>query len=473
MQNLEIYQETKRNAKCPCGSGKIFKRCCLKEYREAKKKGSGKKIKISTFSPIKPLNNDDTKKFMKYYDKILLFSYQYRTHSEMIITDDVTQLLSRERDYFYENRELTLEEFTKDNPPNEEEYLLVEAIRNARYEAFVLLEYDEQRAIVSDMKGNTYNVQTLTTPFTELFTKKPFIMQTAMVPYQNRYILDGRYSIIQDKIDKKTQKEIDKIATFSNETKFQKEGRIKVLPITINLTLFCDALHYEKMEEIILHHIPDDFTQKMIDMFKDTPFERVSFVSSFVRSMDFLNETNGDDAKESILFNGLSLSNHEVNGDSHIIPYDILEAYYKQKNLNKSMSKNVYETVQKAKSLVKEGRESFYQASSFYSMLGVSYIQDENIDEFKFLEELYTQEARKFFTEEIEKLFDRINQDIDFEITPVFLDFALDLDEIIDEIDEFRGYMSGKFMIKNLKSMKKYSLYKGKNPSMFNKILKR
>jgi len=101
--------------------------------------------------------------------------------------------------------------------------------------------------------------------------------------------------------------------------------------------------------------------------------------------------------------------------------------------------------VQNAKAIVKDGGENILQTSSFYSMLGVFYINDYDIDEFKFLEQLRTKNARKVFSQEIETLFDTINENIDFDITPVFLDFALDLDEVIDEIDKFRDYM-GNFL---------------------------
>ena len=100
------------------------------------------------------------------------------------------------------------------------------------------------------------------------------------------------------------------------------------------------------------------------------------------------------------------------------------------------------------------------------------YIHSHNIDEFEFLKELYTKEARELFAQEIENLFDTINSNLDFEITPIFLDFALDLDEIIDEIDEFRGYMEGLFF-HNINNIKKYSILKGKKPNIFEKNYKR
>ena len=463
MKNLAIYNDTKRNEKCPCGSGKIFKKCCMKEYREARKRGEkGNSAKFSTFSPIKPLEQSDAKLFMKYYDKILFFSHKYRTNSKMIVEDDFNQFLSRERDYFYEDREAILEKFMEEHPPSEEESEIIKAIRESEYDIFILLEYGERTAVISDTKGDTYNVQTLTTPFNEMFTKTPIMMQTALIPYKNRYILDGRYAVVQEKMSKAIQKEIDTIPTLGRQTHFQKEGAINIFPVTINLTLFCDAIHFEKMEDIVLRNIPNDFTQKMLDLFKDTPFERTSFVSSFIRSTDFLIETQEDELLEVKLINGLSISNYEINGDSSVIPYDILEKYYKQKSLDKSISKGIYKQVEDAKAIVRDGGKNTLESSSFYSMLGAFYINDYNIDGFKFLEQLRSEDARRVFSQEIEKLFDTINKNIDFEITPVFLDFALNLDDTIDEIDNFREYLGGLFVYENPKQIMEYSIYKGK-----------
>ncbi|SFV71454.1 hypothetical protein MNB_SV-13-1418 [hydrothermal vent metagenome] len=439
----------------------------MKEYREAKKRGkNGSSVKFSTFSPLKALSSDDTKYFMYYYDKILLFSYHYRTNGELIVADDLMTFLSAEREYFYENKEPILEAFIKEHPPTTEEEALIEAIRESQFDAFILLEYGRNTAVISDTSGNSYNVQALTTPFNKIFSKKPLMMYTALIPYKNRYILDGRYAVIQEKMTKEVKKEIANIPTLGRETQYQKEKSIITFPVSINLTVFCDAVHFEKMENIILKNIPHNFTQKMLNQFKDTPFERVSFTSSFIRTMDYLNDINGDDIKEMHLLNGLSISNDEVNGESSIIPYEILEKYYQQKDLNQSISKGIYKNVQDAKEIVKEGRENILQASSFYSMIGVFYIHDYDIDEFSFLEYLNSLESRKAFSQEIEALFETLNADIDFDMTPVYLDFTLELDDIIDEIDAFRDYMRGLFVRHNFKKIIEYSQYKDRKPKL-------
>ena len=58
-------------------------------------------------------------------------------------------------------------------------------------------------------------------------------------------------------------------------------------------------------------------------MFKDTPFER----TSFVRSIDFLSETQEEELTELNLINGLSISNYEVNGDSSVMYINIQRKY--------------------------------------------------------------------------------------------------------------------------------------------------
>ncbi|MFK5975399.1 MAG: SEC-C domain-containing protein [Sulfurovum sp.] len=468
MQDIELYRDTKRNEKCPCDSGKIFKICCMKEYREAKKRGDGEiSAKFSTFSPFKPLSYSEAELFMNYYDQILLFSYTYRTDSKTIVADDMMEFLTNERKYFYEDKENILEEFITMYPPEEEEIEIIEAIKESRYEIFILMEYGTNTAVITDTNNNTYSVQALSTPFDKMFTKKPIIMQTVLISYKDRYIMDGKYGIVQDKFNKAFQKDIDKIPSLGYEVSFQKKKTISTFLVSLNLTVFCDALHFEEMENILQHNIPADFTQKMVDMFDDTPFERVSFASSFIRTMDYLSETNDDKMKQTILINGLSVSNYEINGDTSVIPYEILEMYYKQKSLDKSISKGVYQNVQNAKMAVRHGEKNILQASSFYSMVGVFYIQNDNIDKFEFLKYLDTFETRKVFTKEIEQLFETINKTIDFEITPIYLDFSVTLDSVIDKIDEFRDFMGGLFVKSNWKKMRDYSLYKGLRPKRF------
>ncbi|MEA2027880.1 MAG: hypothetical protein U9N49_02760, partial [Campylobacterota bacterium] len=415
------------------------------------------------------LSLDDAKTFTTFYDRVLRFSYSYRTNSQIIVSEDdnFKQFYSEERNYFYQQKDAVIEAFVAQNTLSDEEYELIEAIKEAKFGAFFLLEYGEKNAVISDDEANVYNVQMLSTPFNQIFTHKPMTIITALIPYKNRYILDGRYGVVQEQIPKKAMEEIRNLLKHHPEVQYQKENNFRIFATSINLTLFCDALHFEEMEDIVRHCIPDEFTQNMVNIFADTPFEKTSFVSSFIRTMDYLHDVNGEDEEIRIL-NGLSISNHEVNGEAPLIPSDILNLYYKQKPLDQSISRSVYEMVQYAKKDVANGAKSVLQASSFYSMLGVFYIQTDNINEFEFLEYINSQESREVFNAEIEKLFEKLNKTIDFKITPIFLDFAIDLDSIIDEIDDFREYMGSLLKIGTPKQLQEYSIYKGKKPKKFN-----
>ncbi|RLA75987.1 MAG: hypothetical protein DRG30_03835 [Epsilonproteobacteria bacterium] len=296
-------------------------------------------------------------------------------------------------------------------------------------------------------------------------------MQTALIPYMDRYILDGHYKIIDHKLGREATKELNRLPSLGVEVNYQQEKSINLYFLTINITVSCDATRFEEMESIILHNIPDDFTQKMVDMFQHIPSEKISLASSFIRTMDFLDTVHGYTEKETRLLSGLPTSNYELNGGGSVIPYDILKIYYDQKSLDKSISEGVYQNVKNAKALVKNGEENRLYASVFYSMIGTFAINDQDIDEFRFLEDLRSERARKVFTYEIEKLFNNLEEDIDFEMYPVFLDFTLSLHDIMDEIDEFRDFMGGLFVKKNLKKMHEYSVYKDSKPNIFTKFI--
>ena len=449
MQNLAIYADTKRNEKCPCGSGKIFKKCCMKEYRDRRK--IIESAIFSTFSPIQPLSIEDINLFQKFYDDILIYIRNHKNYSKIKFDND-------EREILYKNRTEILNDFQKNNILNDAQNEIVEAVREAKFEMFALCAYSERRAVVVDLETNAYNVQALITDFTNLFKEKNVLMYTALIPYKNRYILDGYYTYI--KIGQDTVNEIKKLPTYGLEMNFQKEKKITFFPVSINLCLFSDALHYEKMEKIILENTSKEFTENILNLFEDTPFESKFLVSSFFRSIDFLYYTDEDALNKVNLLSGLPVSNFEKNGDSSVIPYDILTSYYQQKSLDKSASKDIFKSIKYAKELVAKGEENILQASSFYTMFGVFYIDNDKIDNFDFLTPLRSENGRKAFTKIIEESFDTINQDLDFDITPVYLDFGLDYNDIVDEIDTYRQSKDSLYRWETLEEIRKYSIYK-------------
>jgi len=448
--NILIYKDTKRNEKCPCGSGKIFKKCCMKEYRERKKNLTYNRF--STFSPMQPLSIKDIDLFQKIYDDILIYRRNHKKYSKLKFEHD-------EREILYNNRIEILNDFQKSTLLNNSEREVVEAIKEAKFTIFALCEYSDRTAVVVDPKSNAYNVQALVSDFTKLFDKKNILVYTALVPYKNRYILDGKYSFVRTEED--TIKEMKKLPSYGLKMNYQKEEKIRIIPITINLALYTNALNYEKMEKIVLENTSKEFTEDILQLFENTPFESKFLVSSFVRSTDFLNHVDKDENRTK-LANGLPALNFEQNGNSPVIPYDTFKSQYQQKSLDKSISKDITKNIKYGKELIASGEENMLQITSFYTMLGIFYIDSDKINNVDFLIPLRERNVRKAFTKIIENHFDKINQDLDLDIIPVYLDFGLDYDSIIDEIDKYRDSIGSLYQWETLENIRKYSIYKGK-----------
>jgi len=125
LEDIRVYRDTKRNDKCPCGSGKSFKKCCMKEYREAKKNGKTGGAKLSCFTPISQLSEEFKELFTEFYTKLMFFSHQYRKKSDLIVVDDeqqnVQEFISKERVYFYkQSKEITEAYILQKNPSDDE-----------------------------------------------------------------------------------------------------------------------------------------------------------------------------------------------------------------------------------------------------------------------------------------------------------------------------------------------------------------
>ena len=456
--NISIYKDTKRNEKCPCGSNKIFKKCCMKEYREMRK--SVNSAIFSTFSPLQSLAKEDTQLFQDIYKDILVFTHCYKNNLPIEASSYETfEFDNNEREFLYKNREEILNAFQKSYPLADSHNEIVEAVREAKFDIFALCAYSDKRAIVVDPKSNVYNVQSLKIPFTQLFTENNILIYSSLIYYKGRYILDGYHAFI--KTSKETIKEMKKLPSYGLEVNFKKAKKVVPIPVSINLSLLTDALHYEKMEKMVLENTSHQFTEDILKLFDNTSFERKFLVSSFIRSIDFLYYLEEDELTKANLINGLPVSNFEINGNSSVIPYEILKRYYQEKSLDKSVSTDISKNIRYGKELADMGKENMFLVSSFYTMFGVFYIDEDKVDGFKFLTQLQEEKGRRAFTKVIEEYFDNINQDLDFDIIPVYLDFGLDYDDIGYVINEYRESKKSLYALETISELKAYSIYKG------------
>lgn len=239
------------------------------------------------------------------------------------------------------------------------------------------------------------------------------------------------------------------------------EKEFKAFPFSFNFAMFSEAIYFEKMESVIFENIPNSFTQEILELFQDTPFEIKILYSSFVRTSDFLHDMNHPNGVEITNLLKKCMVNNVGLRDNEVISSDTLKLYYKQKSLKRSRSRGLLESIKEAKEMGADGESIHYKIYSFYTMFGMVFIEEEKIDEFKFLKSLYTKDTRKLITQKAEALSLSLSDEVGFEINPIFMDIALDLDGIVDEIDSFRAYTETK-KIYRASDAREYSLYKKK-----------
>ncbi len=467
MEDISIYKNTKRNDKCPCDSGKIFKKCCMNEYREAKKKKSN--VAISTYSPLDSLSKDEQKFFTEFYTNLMIFSNQHKSGLEAVVIDDKNQnmqsFIHKERIYFYENSDEIIEEYIKKNNPDDEELLILDALKEVKFEEFFLLAKSDENAVIMDKKENLYNIKALNSPFTEIFNQKLKYMgiKTALIPYKNRYITDGIYGGFE--LDKEIENYFDQLPYRNPPIIYNKTKDTRNYEFSINFSIGCDVDRFEEMEEIILKKIPDDFTKGMLKLFENQYSHKENLISSFIRTNDFLEllEDKKGHQTLSYIFGGLPVTHYEQGNKDGSIRYELLEHYYKQVPIEESISYKAYKNafdINSNRGLF-DNKMAF---TSFYNMLGISYLSgDENIEKFgEFLNTFKQEKQRKKLTIGLENLFNVLSKKAGFEIYPIFLDVCIDLNDIEKDMEQYLNY-SKDLDIPSLDNLKKYSINKGKS----------
>ena len=124
------------------------------------------------------------------------------TKSDIIYVEDeresVSQFLSKQRPYFYKNKNKIIKKYIKKKKPTKEQMQILNALRDAKFDRFFLMSKSENSAVLMDASGELYNVQALHSPFSELLTSSPkyLLLETALIPYKDCYITDGLYNIL-------------------------------------------------------------------------------------------------------------------------------------------------------------------------------------------------------------------------------------------------------------------------------------
>ena len=460
--DISIYENIKRNEECPCGSGKIFKKCCMSEYREAKKSLSA--AKVSTYTPLQPLSQSEKDEFTEFYSLLLTFSHQYENNSEVIYIEDenesVSDFILKQRPYFYENRDEIIDQYIAQKNPSKQQLLILEALRDAKFDTFFLLSKSDDSAVLMDTDEKLYNIQALHSPLSEIFNfpSKYLTLHTVVIPYKDCYITDGIYGG-SDNMTKEVEHYLDNVPFNNPVIHYNKNDNITNLPLVFNFSFACNVDQFKKMEKIVLEEIPQAFSEGMIALFDDTYSFRKNIISSFLRSTDLSYELNCEEGDQTFAYilGGSPVQNFEFGNQTDVIPYDILKKYYVQKSIEKSKSRESYRK-SKSKNAFEKMLTSY---SSFYTMLGIVHIEEDKVDDFiEYLQAFNTKEKREELVIGLENLFEELSRKAGFEIRPVFLGVGTDLDSIYEEINLYRDYMASQTIFE-LDDLRSYSLNKG------------
>jgi len=460
LKDLSIYKDVRRNEKCPCGSGKIFKKCCMKEYREAKKNISN--VTISTFSPLSGLSKNEKKFFTDFYYKLMIFTNQYKNNSETVIIDYESQnthsFIKNERIYFYKHIDEIIDRYISKKNPTEEELLILSALKEAKFEYFFLISKSEENAVIMDENEQLYNIKALNSPFSEIFNlKEKYLgLRTSLIPYKNRYITDGIYEVFE--LDRDTKKHLNNLPYKNPTVIYNKNNDIKIFEFAINIAITCDIENFKKMDEIVLKEISHNHVKKLLSFFQNEYTFNTKIISSFLRTTDFLELLKTEKGNKTLLylFSALPTSHYETGDNDDIIKYDLLKYYYEQIPFEKSVSYPAYE---KSLGLDNKALKAF---TSFYTMLGFTFVDGEkNYNEFKnFMDKFNDKSIRKKIASELEKMFYELSIDAEFTIFPTFLDVCTDLNDITDTINHYYEHMK-KSNITSLFQLSDYSINKG------------
>ena len=414
----------------------------MKEYREFKKNLSG--VKLSAYTPIPPLTQTEKETFTELYQDLLIFSNQFQHHSEIIYVDDMdtetTSFLTRQRPYFYAHIDAVIDSYIDKKKPAEELRAILEDIRGAKFDQFYLLSRDKESAVLIDSDEKLYNIQALHSPFDTIFSKneKYLMVETALIPFKNRYISDGLYNV--GEVPAELEEYFNNLPFKNPAIDYGTKSRIVNIPIVLNFSISSNINKFKKMEEIILEQVSHRFTQGLIDMFENPYAHRINFVSAFLRSADLLYELNSEEGEQtfSYILGGMPVLNFEIGTKTDVIPYDILKRLYRQKSLKESRG---YASYSKAKNrnLLRRVASEYL---SFYSVLGIAHIEEDKYDDLEnFLEVFDTIENREMITTGVENLFDELSSKAGFVMTPVYLGAGLELDTIEEEIGLYRDYI--------------------------------
>jgi hypothetical protein len=433
MTNLTKFKNSNQNEKCPCGSKKKFKKCCMKEYILLKEEKNAKR-----------LTRKEIDKFTKFYQKLLLFSMQDRNNSKKTFTKDEF-LAPKEKEYFYDNCDEIIDKFRSDRKISDENLEILEGINRAVYTDFTIVAYNKNYAIVADGKHKyLILVQSLNTPFIEMFGKKDsdrgYLVTTALIPYKGRYIFEG--TMILNILSARFHKIYEWGLNFDLEPK-RGQSEIIYIPININILVYTlNDNNIIKIDKVLMEKLPKNFTKGLFKFFDTSSINKISLISSFIHVEDLLlyveeSEDNEYDYDELLDWITYSYSKQTV-----VAPENFLRLY-KEQIKPKSLSDD--------------------RLLGLYTMQGVVRVEKDNQYDFEsFMEKFDNRKVREELMLGFDNLFFQLNREYDLDAKMTFLGVtSYDIEDIREQHNDFFDFFE-KEGFNNPTVLELYSIHKNK-----------
>ena len=148
------------------------------------------------------LTKQELNSFGRLYENLLSFSHSYKKGGIkcQIYAESMKHFIMEEREFFYDNCKEVIEDYRRNRTVSVFDDELLQGIEKAIFEFFYVVYYDDKSAIVLDKNFTPYLVYALSTSFTKLFKAvgdtQYFQIESTIIPYRNRFILDGVMSVL-------------------------------------------------------------------------------------------------------------------------------------------------------------------------------------------------------------------------------------------------------------------------------------
>jgi len=382
------------------------------------------------------LTKKEINDFRDFYLEIMLFSYINRMETKEYYINNIAEFISNERSFFYKNRHSIISEYIKIKGALKSYKKFLKAIEKGIYHDFYLVSYNSNSAVLADSSYKLYLVNPYDESFDKLFESVKDmeypIVRTTIIPYKNRYIIDGILPMHESHyLTKKTLKR------FIKKHSPVPKSSSSVISIPVHINIFVHSFedsYYDTLKHSQLN-ISETFTKTIFSIFDKEFIDNVSFLSSFLPSFPLFEDEDDDE-----FFKKLEAIKDNFNRLN-------VSSFHKFKKMYKK----------------KKSQKEEDNTKMFYTLCGVIEIEEDKQDDFdRFMYKINRdKKIREKIAVGIKNIFTEIDNRENLKIEPILISVSsYDFQSIDDSINHFLEF--SKLTKYSIELMKYYSIHRNK-----------